>query len=276
MSKKDLIISVIIPAFNCEKTIERALSSVHEAVAFAGKSKTSLTAEVVVVNDISPDNTAAIVSRHVVKHPSVYLIHHSENLGAGPARNTGVRHSKGDLLFFLDADDIFFTSHILDCINALERYPQAHFVKTKIHIDETIHPYWQDAIENSVPINICIRRWCHDFIGGFYEGHDIKITGGEDALYRDLMRRFLVGLVIEKKTLQHFRYSGNHMDRKMKMFQAPPTETIDVLNADEKRLMPVIEQLHAAKVKQMNRQIAFWQKKCPRVVTLDGNNLSAE
>jgi len=38
-----------------------------------------------------------------------------------------------------------------------------------IDFDENIQPQWQQSIEDSVPINLCVRRWCHDLVGGYFE-----------------------------------------------------------------------------------------------------------
>ena len=84
-------ISIIIPNHNGEKTIGRCL----EAACNSNYSNF----EVVVVDDCSTDNSIAIIA----PYPS-RLIRLSEHGGASRARNAGAENSKGDVLFFIDAD----------------------------------------------------------------------------------------------------------------------------------------------------------------------------
>ncbi len=84
-------VSIIIPVYNGAATIaqaiERSLAQVYSG-----------TKEVVVVDDGSTDNTAAVVS----SYPVVYL--KQENAGPASARNLGAKHAKGDVFVFTDAD----------------------------------------------------------------------------------------------------------------------------------------------------------------------------
>jgi len=86
------MVSVIIPAYNCEKTIGQCLK------ALAKQSYPSDSCEVIVVDDGSDDNTAAIVKDHPVK----YI--HQANQGPAAARNNGARQAKGDVILFTDSD----------------------------------------------------------------------------------------------------------------------------------------------------------------------------
>jgi glycosyltransferase involved in cell wall biosynthesis len=84
-------VSVVIPMYNDSRTIARCLSAVL--------SQTHPPFEVIVVDDLSTDDSAAIAARHPCT-----LIRSEVNSGPGGARNLGVRHAKGDVIFFVDAD----------------------------------------------------------------------------------------------------------------------------------------------------------------------------
>lgn len=88
------MVSVIVPAYNAEKTIERALDSILN--------QTLTDIEIIVVNDGSQDRTAEIVTG--LNSDRVRLIN-QENCGQGIARNTGLKYAKGDYIGFVDADD---------------------------------------------------------------------------------------------------------------------------------------------------------------------------
>lgn len=90
-------VSVIIPAYNCEKTLKAAVDSalIQEA-----------DIEVIVIDDCSTEPLDAAFSEYK-KNPKVRLIRNSTNLGVAQTRNKGVRLAKGDYVAFLDADDIW-------------------------------------------------------------------------------------------------------------------------------------------------------------------------
>ncbi len=86
-------ISVIIPSFNRESTLIRALNSVLN--------QSSKADEVIVVDDGSSDNTSDIVRQ---QFPSVKIIHQA-NRGVSHARNTGIKQAQFDWIALLDSDD---------------------------------------------------------------------------------------------------------------------------------------------------------------------------
>jgi CDP-glycerol glycerophosphotransferase len=91
------LLSVVVPAYNVEEYVEESLASV------LGQSYPEL--EVVVVDDGSTDGTGDIVDRIAAGDRRVRVIRQA-NAGLGAARNTGVRHARGDLLAFADSDDL--------------------------------------------------------------------------------------------------------------------------------------------------------------------------
>ena len=94
--KKNGKISVIIPAYNAEKTVERCLNSVIE------QSYTNV--EVIVVDDGSKDRTLSIANE-IAKNDSRVKVISKQNGGAASARNVGMKIASGEFITFLDADD---------------------------------------------------------------------------------------------------------------------------------------------------------------------------
>jgi glycosyltransferase involved in cell wall biosynthesis len=92
------LISVVIPAYNAEATLDETLLSVRR--------QTYAALEVIVVDDGSRDATAQIVRRHAASDPRVILLAQA-NAGVAAARNHGWRRAKGDLIAFVDADDLW-------------------------------------------------------------------------------------------------------------------------------------------------------------------------
>ena len=94
------LISVIIPTHNCAAYLPEALDSVL--------SQTYPNIEILVIDDGSTDNTAAIMAAYA--EDSVYI--RQERLGPSCARNRGIAKATGTYLAFLDADDIWLPSKL--------------------------------------------------------------------------------------------------------------------------------------------------------------------
>lgn len=90
-------ISVIMSAYNAQNTIRRAIRSVLN--------QTHKDIELIVVNDCSTDDTEKIIKKY--KDNRIVYIKHDVNLGAGCARNTGIKNATGDYIAFLDSDDYY-------------------------------------------------------------------------------------------------------------------------------------------------------------------------
>src|SRR4051794_7763476 len=88
--------SFVTPAYNEAEDIVRTLSAL-ERQAWSDK-------EIIVIDDASTDETANLVQTFV--RDNLRLIRHAENRGAAAARNTGVRAATGDVMVFVDADDV--------------------------------------------------------------------------------------------------------------------------------------------------------------------------
>ena len=93
---QDEKISVVIPAYKNEETIERAVMS--------ALSQTYGNVEVVAVDDGSPDKTGEILDKLAGEHENLLVIH-KENGGVSAARNDGIRKASGRWLVTLDGDD---------------------------------------------------------------------------------------------------------------------------------------------------------------------------
>ncbi|MBK9256386.1 MAG: glycosyltransferase family 2 protein [Saprospiraceae bacterium] len=94
-------LSIIIPAYNEEKTIQTILAKVHEVQLIGGIKK-----EIIVVNDCSRDRTEEKLMEYKAANPDMNISYykHSVNQGKGAALHTGIREAKGDLIIVQDAD----------------------------------------------------------------------------------------------------------------------------------------------------------------------------
>ncbi len=171
LPQKTVRVSVIIPAYNCERYISRAVESAIE--------QTYQDWEIIVVDDGSTDNTRQVLEPYSDLIQYVY----QENQGAAIARNHACELAKGEFLAFLDADDFFLPEKLAKQIAFFENDPSLGMVQNGwLIVDETgkdIFPVlpWEYApkldLEAFVlykyvrPSAMMLRREWWEILGGF-------------------------------------------------------------------------------------------------------------
>lgn len=166
------MISVIIPVYNREKTIEKAIKSVLN--------QTYQDLEVIVVDDKSTDNTESIVSKIVDKRLRYITL--DKNMGACAARNRGITEAQGDFIAFQDSDDEWCLDKLekqMKCLNTnkadfvfcgMRRYKQGstssyvYYPAQKVDIEGDM--YKQVLFENCIgTVTILCKRGCFEHMG---------------------------------------------------------------------------------------------------------------
>ena len=170
-------VSVILPTYNCASYLPPAIESVL-AQSYADF-------ELLVVDDGSTDDTGKVLERYTADG-RVRFVHHAENTGPSATRNRGIRLSTGDLLAFLDADDVWAPGKLEAQVTALASDEAdvcgvgCRWLRPggKEVIDSKQPPYSGDALyrellfKNTVPgssSSIMVRRKCFDEVGMFDE-----------------------------------------------------------------------------------------------------------
>lgn len=95
---KHTLISIIMPAYNAELYIQEAVNSVIN--------QTYNNWELIIIDDGSTDNTAAVITTHFSNDNRIKY-YYQENSKQAKARNNGISKAVGDILAFLDADDLW-------------------------------------------------------------------------------------------------------------------------------------------------------------------------
>lgn len=168
--------SIVVPAFNAEKTLPETLDAVAE--------QTLGDWECIVVDDGSTDATAALAASFVERDPRFALIS-QENRGTGGAYNSGVRAAIGRWVTICSADDVLLGSHLETMSAAIDAHPGHDIYSCNgyyLYADgsqELVYP--PDAsTERSWPleevlaacffsVGTCYRRRLFDEIGGYAE-----------------------------------------------------------------------------------------------------------
>lgn len=110
------MVSVIIPVFNREKTVLKAIQSVLD--------QTYKDIELIIVDDNSTDNTLEVVKRYLEGEENVKILKNQNSKGVSGARNFGMQNATGEYIAFLDSDDEYLPNHIEDSVQVLEQYHQ--------------------------------------------------------------------------------------------------------------------------------------------------------
>lgn len=113
MRQYQKLLTISIAAYNMEKYLAKTLSSLVLENTYMDDM------EVLIINDGSTDNTAAVAEEYVQKYPSVFRIINKENGGYGTAVNRGIQEASGKYFKLLDGDDWFDTSALRDFLRIL-------------------------------------------------------------------------------------------------------------------------------------------------------------
>ena len=106
------LVSIIIPAYNIAPFISETLTTVF--------AQTFNDFEVVIVNDGSPDTEEFELALQPYRARVIYL--KQENRGAGAARNAGLRAARGELIAFLDGDDLWSPTYLSEQVKFMREY----------------------------------------------------------------------------------------------------------------------------------------------------------
>jgi glycosyltransferase involved in cell wall biosynthesis len=177
-------VSVIIPTYNCSQYLPQAIDSVLN--------QTYKNQEIIVVDDGSIDNTSEIIKSYLSKIRYVY----QENQGVSEARNRGLYLAKGELIAFLDADDLFLPTKIERQVAIFDVQPEIGIVNSGFRIitenGEALMDVrrWQEIPDLTpeiwllykpvLPSAMMFRREWFERVGGFdsryFSCEDVEMT----------------------------------------------------------------------------------------------------
>ena len=197
------VISVIIPVYNGEKTIQETIESVLN--------QTFSDFELIVINDGSTDSTLSILNR--IQDPRLKVFSYP-NVGLAATRNRGIARANGEYISFIDADDLWTADKLEAQLKALLENPDAavayswtdsidessNFLRPGAHKTVNGNVYSQLLASNFLASgsNPLIRKQALEEIGKF----DESLTAGEDwDMWLRLAARFHFVAVPEPQIL---------------------------------------------------------------------------
>ena len=265
-------ISVIIPVFNKDATIARALNSV-----FNQKERPD---EIIIINDGSTDNSIQVIQQF--DNEIIKLVHQS-NFGVSVARNRGIENAKFDYIAFLDADDEWLPEFISTIKSLIHLYPEAigygtkYIIKSETNISNNINlgrltfrgntgiidNYFEVSNHSAPPIcssAVCIRKKDLLDVGGFPAG----VKAGEDLI--TWARLALKG---------HFAYSVTPLSI---YYQStfdklpPPPPSYDFIG---NQLVEMGRNSKGREKKELNKYISRWNKMRAALFLINGKEMQA-
>jgi glycosyltransferase involved in cell wall biosynthesis len=155
-------VSVIIPARDAERFLAEAVGSIHEQEVGA--------VEIVVVDDGSTDHTAQLAEQLGAR--TIQTAPH----GIAHARNRGLAAARGELIAFLDADDIWTRGSLRRRIDLLDHRPDVDFVYGQMREfkdEQRPPPAWLQIDDRTIPAGVLptflVRRAAAELTGSFDE-----------------------------------------------------------------------------------------------------------
>lgn len=134
------LVSVVIPAYNQAEFLTETVQSVLN--------QTYQNFEIIVVSDASTDNTDEIMAQFT--DPRLKYIVHKKNQRLSATRNTGINASKGEIIFLLDADDLFHPEKLQAHVEFLEKHPEigvSYNARFELnHSSNTIREMWRPPL----------------------------------------------------------------------------------------------------------------------------------
>ena len=112
-----MLVSVVIPVYNSENTIQRCIESVVISL-----ERVSEDYEIICVDDGSKDNSLQLLNEIAANNAKIIVIN-QENAGAAAARNKGLEIAKGDFIAFNDSDDEWLPEHFAILKKAFDDNP---------------------------------------------------------------------------------------------------------------------------------------------------------
>jgi glycosyltransferase involved in cell wall biosynthesis len=255
-SNSDPLVSVVIPLFNKEKDVLRAVNSVL--------SQTIYDFEIVVVNDGSTDKGPDLV--RVIKDPRIKVID-QENLGVSAARNRGITETRGELIAFLDADDEWKPDFLETILRLKGKFPECEVFGTNYRFhyqsggfrstiinglptmpwEGILENYFEVAVSSDPPLwssAVAVTRKAITSIGGFPQG----VSRGEDLL---TWARLAVGYKIAySMNICSIFHKGIYKPNMM----ARPTDSIDYVGRE---LCKLLEEFGGESLK---KYVALWYR----------------
>jgi len=252
-------ITIIIPAYNCEKYLEACLESIL--------CQTFQEWDVILVDDGSTDGTAEICRRYAERDPR-FQYRHKENGGVSSARNYGLHEAAAEYIMFVDADDLIdpracealFAVCDAETDMSICGFERRFYQGERLHAKKDVLPDCQDILgqkelgesfgrlyETTLLTSVCAKLYRRRQILDMPAWFDEQINLGEDVLFNLQYLRLCRKIAVVNQPY----YVYNHRGEKRSLTRKPSEERIRVSSvllksveafAEEKGIYPQVKE----------------------------------
>jgi glycosyltransferase involved in cell wall biosynthesis len=220
---KDITFSIIMPAYNAEKYIQKSIESVLDQ-SFANW-------ELIIIDDLSKDNSKKTIESFAKKDKRIKPIFKEFNSGSADSRNMGIEKAIGKYIAFLDSDDLWDKNFLLKNFNTFTETGAKFLFSSYRLIDdnekEILKPfiikdkkynYNEILFYNRVGLLTAIYN--QEFLGKMFFDTSLKSLRDDYALWLDILKKTDYGLGISDVISSYRIHSGGATSNKKKVVKA--------------------------------------------------------
>jgi glycosyltransferase involved in cell wall biosynthesis len=274
--EEEVLVSIIMPAYNAANYIQEAIDSVIN--------QTFVDWELIIVDDGSTDHTKEVIAKNVLVDERIHY-YYQKNGKQGKARNLAISKSKGTYLAFLDADDfwipqklemqlieieeknvdlVFSDSYIFSTQQKIDSNKRMHTINRLLQGDEALRLF---LIGNRIPnLTVLAKKEKIIAVGGFTTL--MNIQNAED--YHLWLKLLIDGCAFygSDKTLAYYRVHENSSTFHDKYASDQVIEALfNLLNKNPNVSSMIVEALK----REFKRQSSKWQSQTDFAIFIDKN-----
>lgn len=249
---KHPFLSVVIPVYNVEKHLEKAVSSVQE--------QSVKDIEIILVDDCSPDGSPELCERLAMQDERIRVIHHEVNKGLSEARNSGLDVASGEYIWFMDSDDYIDEGLFQQVKESLEKNPAQVIIfgLTEDYYDQrgNLHhsivvPCQEKSFQNQYELRKYIIKLEQKTLYGYawnkiYELKYLRNLGlryEKVVLIEDIL--FNVNYFMDISSMNLLKYTGYHYNKRMD-------------NSLTSKFVPEYYEVHRRRIELIYEQYQYW------------------
>lgn len=210
------MISVIVPIYNSELTLERCIDSIL--------SQTYTDFELLLIDDGSQDGSLSICETYATKDTRI-RIYHQINNGVSSARNLGLSLALGEWISFIDSDDWVDDDYLMSMIKKLsssnadlivsgfvvegDQWSKEYsFENAFIKLDNNNSSYFHKLVRSRLLFGPCCKLFNSRIIRDNAISFPINVSYGEDRLFNYSYLRYCKSLVVSSKNTYHYSHNN--------------------------------------------------------------------
>jgi len=203
-----------MPVYNREKYLAEAINTALD--------QTYDNIELIIIDDGSSDSSLGIAKDYADKYPEKVRVLSQQNAGASAARNKGIVSATGDLIAFLDSDDLYEKRKIEQQVDLYKKHPDAGFIYCDYYIVNDVNEITRHVKSSDCMVGMIYEKlWLssNELCGGSMmvsrqnminvEGFDLELSGSENVDLRLKLSQLGPVFFIAKPLYRYRKHESN-------------------------------------------------------------------